>query len=121
MKEKILKGTRANAQVRQTRASAFERLQSRVDLAGHELDGVAARVNASVDVDQCLGREDARGSIAHVRMLVARGIVCADDAARIEQGLLATGTEIERGAMVWRADREGGHMNLDAPPTERSG
>src|SRR5260221_163974 len=34
-----------------------------------DLDAVAARINASVDVDQRLGLEDVRGSIAHVDML----------------------------------------------------
>ncbi|MDQ3037089.1 MAG: argininosuccinate lyase, partial [Myxococcota bacterium] len=86
-----------------------------------ELDGVAARVNASVDVDQRLGPEDVRGSIAHVRMLAKQGIVSDADAAKIEDGLRRIGGEIERGEMTWRADREDVHMNVEALLTERIG
>jgi argininosuccinate lyase len=86
-----------------------------------DLDAVAARVNASVDVDRRLGPEDVRGSIAHVRMLAARGIVGADDAAKIEAGLTRIGEEIASGAMAWRVDREDVHMNVEALLTERIG
>jgi argininosuccinate lyase len=86
-----------------------------------ELDGVAARVNASVDVDRRLGPEDVRGSIAHVRMLAQRGIVSAEDAEKIEAGLRRIGDEIDRGEMAWRADREDVHMNVEALLTERIG
>jgi argininosuccinate lyase len=86
-----------------------------------ELDQVAARMNASVDVDARLGPEDVRGSIAHVRMLAARGIVSAEDAAKIAVSLAQIGGEIERGEMAWRADREDVHMNVEALLTERIG
>ncbi len=86
-----------------------------------ELDAVAARINASVDVDRRLGPEDVRGSIAHVRMLGARGIVSQDDARRIEEGLARIGEEIEAGTMLWRSDREDVHMNVEALLTERIG
>ncbi|MFO0681299.1 MAG: argininosuccinate lyase [Sandaracinus sp.] len=86
-----------------------------------ELDGVAARINASVDVDKRLGPEDVRGSIAHVHMLAARGIVSKEDAAAIEKGLAQIGTEIAQGQMSWRADREDVHMNVEALLTERVG
>ena len=86
-----------------------------------ELDTVAARINASVDVDSRLGPEDVRGSIAHVRMLARQGIVSAADAQKIEDGLLQIGGEIERGEMKWRADREDVHMNVEALLTERIG
>ncbi len=86
-----------------------------------ELDGVAARINASVETDKRLGPEDVRGSIAHVRMLAARGIVSADDATKIEAGLTRIGEEIAAGTMAWRADREDVHMNVEALLTERIG
>jgi argininosuccinate lyase len=86
-----------------------------------DLDAVAARVNASIDVDQRLAQEDVRGSIAHVRMLAARGIIPADDARRIEEGLRQIGEEIARGEMAWRADREDVHMNIEALLIERIG
>ena len=86
-----------------------------------ELDTVAARINASVDVDQRLGPEDIRGSIAHVRMLAARGIVTAADAQAIEAGLTKIAGEIDAGTMAWRADREDVHMNVESLLTERIG
>ena len=86
-----------------------------------ELDAVAARMNASIAVDQRLGPEDIRGSLAHVRMLAARGIVSALDAKAIEAGLTRIGEEIAAGTMAWRADREDVHMNIEALLTERIG
>ena len=86
-----------------------------------ELDAVAARMNASIDIDQRLGPEDIRGSLAHVRMLAARGIVSALDAKAIEAGLTRIGEEIAAGTMAWRADREDVHMNIEALLTERIG
>jgi argininosuccinate lyase len=86
-----------------------------------ELDAVAARIDASVDTDKRLGPEDVRGSIAHVRMLAARGIVSKEDAVAIEAGLVTIGREIEADTMAWRADREDVHMNVEALLTERIG
>jgi argininosuccinate lyase len=86
-----------------------------------DLDAVAARVNASIDVDQRLGPQDVRASIAHVRMLGARGIVSPEDARKIEEGLLRIGEEIARGEVRWRADREDVHMNIEALLIERIG
>ncbi|MFK7985742.1 MAG: argininosuccinate lyase [Sandaracinaceae bacterium] len=86
-----------------------------------ELDDLALRFSASVDVDKRLGRIDVRGSIAHVRMLAARGIVSADDAARIESGLRTIDDEIARGKMNWHAEKEDVHMNVESLLTERIG
>ncbi len=85
------------------------------------LDAVAARVNASVDVDQRLGADDVRGSIAHVRMLAEAGIVSADDAARIEGGLRAIGEEIAEGRLRWDEGLEDVHMNIETRLRERIG
>ncbi len=45
------------------------------------------RFTASVDFDRRLARADISGSLAHARMLAARGILTADDLAAIERGL----------------------------------
>jgi argininosuccinate lyase len=84
-------------------------------------DAAAARFSASVDVDKRLADQDIRGSIAHARMLAARGILSADDAQRIEQGLTQIRTEIEAGTFPWDAAREDVHMNIEAVLTERIG
>jgi argininosuccinate lyase len=77
-------------------------------------DAVALRFTASVDVDRRLGPDDVAGSIAHVRMLGAQGIVSAEDAAALVAGLERIAGEIERGEMVWQAAREDVHMNVEA-------
>ena len=44
-------------------------------------------INASIDVDRRLWREDILGSKAHAAMLAAQGIITKDDAAKILAGL----------------------------------
>lgn len=85
------------------------------------LDAVALRYSASVDVDKRLAPEDIRGSIAHVRMLAARGIVGADEAEKIAAELGRIAEEIARGEMVWDPAREDVHMNVETVLTERVG
>ena len=82
---------------------------------------VARRFSASVGYDQRLAREDVRGSIAHVRMLAARGILSADDARAIEDGLREVADLVAKGEMVWDEAREDVHMNVEAALTERIG
>ncbi|NLY93015.1 MAG: argininosuccinate lyase [Myxococcales bacterium] len=86
-----------------------------------ELDAVALRFSASVDVDKRLYAQDIRGSIAHVRMLAARGIVTREEAEAIERGLLDVKAEIEAGRFEWRDDREDVHMNVESALTEAIG
>ena len=86
-----------------------------------ELDARAAAFSASVDVDKRLAPYDVRGSIAHARMLGARGILNADDVQRIVDGLTQLGGEIERGELRWDPAREDVHMNIEATLTERIG
>ncbi len=50
---------------------------------------VMAEINASIPFDKRLWRQDIRGSVAHVRMLGAQGIIDADAARRIADGLAA--------------------------------
>jgi argininosuccinate lyase len=79
-----------------------------------EMDEVALRFSESVSFDRRLYREDIEGSIAHVRMLGARGIIDADDAARIEEGLEKVRAEIEAGDFEWDAQKEDVHMNVES-------
>jgi argininosuccinate lyase len=82
---------------------------------------LAARFSASVDVDKRLAPQDIRGSIAHARMLGARGILAEDDVARIVAGLERIATEVEAGELRWDPAREDVHMNIEALLTERIG
>src|SRR4051812_12142495 len=86
-----------------------------------ELNAHAAAFSASVDVDKRLGPQDVRGSIAHARMLGARGILQPEDVQRIIAGLEQIGGEIERGELRWDPAREDVHMNIEATLTERIG
>ena len=58
------------------------------------LDAAALSFSASVDVDKRLAPQDIRGSIAHARMLGARGILSREDAGRIIDGLTQIAAEI---------------------------
>jgi argininosuccinate lyase len=79
-----------------------------------DLDAIAARFSASVEVDGRLWAQDIDGSIAHVRMLADRSILSADDADQIIAGLETIRTSIERGDFDWDASKEDVHMNIEA-------
>jgi argininosuccinate lyase len=65
-----------------------------------DLDAAALAFSASVDVDKRLAPQDIRGSIAHARMLGARGIITGEDAERIVAGLSQVQAEIEAGTFT---------------------
>ena len=50
------------------------------------MDPAAAALNASIDFDRRLLRDDVRGSQAHARMLAAVGLISAADAEQIVHG-----------------------------------
>ncbi|MBW2508666.1 MAG: argininosuccinate lyase, partial [Deltaproteobacteria bacterium] len=86
-----------------------------------ELNAIAARFSASVDVDGRLWPQDIDGSIAHVRMLADRNVLSRDDAALIESGLHKIRVSIEAGQFDWDAAKEDVHMNIEAALTEAIG
>src|SRR4051812_43864481 len=86
-----------------------------------DLDAAALSFSASIDVDKRLAPQDIRGSIAHARMLGARGIISQDDAARIIAGLQQIAQEIEAGTFSWDPTKEDVHMNVEAALSARIG
>ena len=86
-----------------------------------ELDAIAARFSASVDVDGRLWPQDIDGSIAHVRMLADRNVLSKADARLIESGLQKIRATIEAGEFDWDASKEDVHMNIEAALTEAIG
>jgi argininosuccinate lyase len=78
-------------------------------------------INASIDVDRRLWRQDIAGSKAHAAMLAAQGIISADDAARIHAGLDDIAAEIAAGTFPFDASLEDIHLNIEARLTERIG
>ncbi|WP_182085126.1 argininosuccinate lyase [Aureimonas sp. ME7] len=78
-------------------------------------------INASIDFDKRLYREDIAGSIAHADMLAAQGIISDADAAEIGRGLEAIRAEIDAGTFVFSKAREDIHMNVEARLAELIG
>jgi argininosuccinate lyase len=80
---------------------------------GAAMDVAAAALNASVDFDKRLLRDDVRGSQAHARMLAAVGLISADDAKQIVAGLDKVAGEFERGERTMDPALEDVHMNVE--------
>ena len=78
------------------------------------MDDAAAALNASVDFDRRLLRDDVRGSQAHARMLSAVGLISADDAKQIVAGLEQVAGEFERGERQMDPALEDVHMNVES-------
>ncbi|MEQ1817433.1 MAG: argininosuccinate lyase [Terricaulis sp.] len=78
-------------------------------------------INASIDVDKRLWREDIEGSKAHAAMLAAQGIITAEDNAAIQAGLDQIAAEIVQGTFVFSVALEDIHLNIEARLTERIG
>jgi argininosuccinate lyase len=75
---------------------------------------IMEEINASIDVDRRLWEQDIRGSKAHVAMLAATGIVSAEDAAAIADGLTRIEAEIAAGTFPFSRKLEDIHMNIEA-------
>ena len=84
-------------------------------------DAIMEEINASIDYDRKLYRQDIEGSKAHVRMLAAREIVAADDADKIAHGLDTIQSEIEAGDFAFSRALEDIHMNIEARLAELIG
>ncbi len=81
----------------------------------------AARFLASLPVDRALHPYDIAGSIAHVEMLGAVGILTPEEAGSLAHGLRKVHEEIATGAFVWRDDLEDVHTNVEVRLTELLG
>ena len=75
---------------------------------------IMEEINASIDVDRRLARQDIQGSRAHVAMLAETGIVSCADAEAIDKGLAAIEAEIEAGTFPYSRALEDIHMNVEA-------
>ncbi len=84
-------------------------------------DAIMAEINASIDVDRHLYRQDIAASKAHAEMLAKQGIVSAEDASAIVHGLDTILSEIERGTFEFKRELEDMHMNVEARLAELIG
>src|SRR6266852_3265579 len=84
-------------------------------------DAVMEDINASIDFDRHLFREDIAASKAHAAMLAEQGIIAADDARKIAHGLDAILSEIESGKFEFKRALEDIHMNVESRLAELIG
>ena len=75
---------------------------------------VMERINVSIDFDRRLYAQDIAASQAHAAMLVATGIIGAEDGAAICAGLDRIRAEIEGGDFKFDRALEDIHMNVEA-------
>lgn len=75
----------------------------------------------SISFDARLYKQDIQGSIAHSKMLAKIGVISADEAASIEQGLLSIREQIDAGDFQWSTELEDIHMNIEARLTDAIG
>lgn len=77
-------------------------------------DAIMEEINASIDFDQRLWRQDIRGSLAHAAMLGETGILTSEDVAAIRDGLKSVEGEIEAGNFTFSRALEDIHMNVES-------
>ena len=76
-------------------------------------DQLVESFTASIDFDSRLYAHDIKGSIAHVEMLAKIGLVTAEEAQLIINGLLKVRSDIEQGKMVFSDALEDIHMHIE--------
>jgi argininosuccinate lyase len=84
-------------------------------------DAIMEEINASIDFDRHLYRQDIAASKAHAAMLGKQGIITADDAAKIAHGLDTILSEIEKGTFTFKRALEDIHMNVESRLAELIG
>jgi len=80
-----------------------------------------AAFNASISFDKRLYVEDIEGTIAHVKMLAAKGIINSDEGRTLEQALRSVLSDIEKGTLEFRDDLEDIHINIEEAVREKVG
>jgi argininosuccinate lyase len=78
-------------------------------------------INASIDFDRHLYRQDIAASKAHAAMLAKSGIIAAQDAKQIAHGLDTILSEIEAGQLEFKRALEDIHMNVESRLAELIG
>jgi argininosuccinate lyase len=84
-------------------------------------DAIMEEINASIDFDRHLYRQDIAASKAHADMLAKQGIIAADDAKKIAHGLDTILSEIEAGKFAFKRALEDIHMNVEGRLTDMIG
>src|SRR6195256_3920160 len=84
-------------------------------------DAVMEEINASIDFDRHLFRQDIAASKAHAAMLAKQGIIAANHARAIAHGLDTIQAEIEGGKFTFKRALEDIHMNVESRLAELIG
>ncbi|MDI3470304.1 MAG: Argininosuccinate lyase [Pseudolabrys sp.] len=84
-------------------------------------DAIMEDINASIDFDRHLYRQDIAASKAHADMLAKQGIIGADDARKIAHGLDTILSEIDGGSFSFKRALEDIHMNVESRLAELIG
>ncbi len=84
-------------------------------------DAIMEDINASIDFDRHLYRQDIAASKAHADMLAKQGIIAADDAKKIAHGLDTILSEIDGGTFEFKRALEDIHMNVESRLTDLIG
>jgi len=79
------------------------------------------KLNASIDFDKKLYREDIVGSLAYVKALERRGIIKKDESSLLIDGLSSIEKEIEGGKFLFKEEDEDIHMNIERRLFEKVG
>jgi argininosuccinate lyase len=88
---------------------------------GASPDAVMEEINASIDFDRHLFRQDIAASKAHAAMLAKQGIITKQDARKIAHGLDTILSEIETGKFKFKRALEDIHMNVESRLAELIG
>ncbi|MQX36606.1 argininosuccinate lyase [Roseospira navarrensis] len=102
----------------ETTATSDEHQTARSSMWGGRFSGgpaaIMEQINASIDFDRRLYRQDIAGSKAHCRMLIETGIIDRADGEAILNGLDQVLQEIVEGRFVFKTALEDIHMNVES-------
>ena len=86
-----------------------------------DMDQIVKEFNASIGFDQRMYNEDIDGSIAHVTMLAAQGIVTEEESRQIIDGLERIREKIRSGEIIFTVEDEDIHMGIESRLIEEIG
>lgn len=78
-----------------------------------QTDQLVEQYTASITFDKAMAEEDIQGSLAHVAMLGACGILPQEDVDQITDGLHQVASMIRRGELDYSVSDEDIHMNIE--------
>jgi len=79
-----------------------------------DMDEIVKEFNASILFDKRMFNDDIDGSIAHVTMLAAQGIVTDEECGRIIGGLEKIRSDIAKGRVAFTVEDEDIHMGIES-------